>query len=364
MSPKHVEALVKESWRNLAWRRFHWRHAVEARSIRRTIESRHGRTDPSQLKLADVYARDVFGDARYAPWLQAYTAFNGSFREGWIPDNYYGSVVVPKLKGLYGQISNLKPVSRLLFRDDAFPDIAYYVNGMFFTADHIAIPESAILDTVFSTSERVAFKLDQSSQGRGIYLIDRKDFRIGRIKALGNGVLQRFIVQHQWFDQFQSKAVATVRFTTVVDDAGHISLRACFLRLGRATDTHICPDSEVCIAVDLRTGRLCSKGYLNDWSDVDAHPDSHVTFAGLTLPSFPECLQKVIELHAKLPFARCVGWDVTVDSNGHVIVLEWNAEHNDVKFGEATQGPCFAGLGWEALGSLNRDSRTKLAFGR
>lgn len=364
MSPKHVETLVKGSWRNLACRRFHWRHGVEARSIRRAIESRHGRTDPAQLALADAYARDVFGDACYAPWLQAYTAFTGAFREGWIPDNYYGWVVVPKLKGLYGQMSHLKPVSRLLFRDDVFPDIAYYVNGMFFSSDHIAIPESEVADLVFSTSERVAFKLDQSSQGRGVFLLDRKDFRVAQIKSLGNGVLQRFIVQHKWFDQFASKAVATVRLTTVVDDAGRISLRACFLRLGRATDTFIRPDSEVCVAVDLRSGRLSSTGYLNDWTDVDAHPDSKVAFSGLTLPAFAQCVGKVIELHAKVPFARCIGWDVTVDASGQVVVLEWNAEHNDVKFGEATQGPCFSNLGWEALGSLRRASGGTLVQAR
>jgi hypothetical protein len=29
--------------------------------------------------------------------------------------------------------------------------------------------------------------------------------------------------------------------------------------------------------------------------------------------------------------------------------MEWNAEHNDIKFSEATQGPCFADLRWDRL---------------
>jgi hypothetical protein len=29
--------------------------------------------------------------------------------------------------------------------------------------------------------------------------------------------------------------------------------------------------------------------------------------------------------------------------------MEWNGTYNDIKFSEATQGPCFADLGWERL---------------
>ena len=56
-----------------------------------------------------------------------------------------------------------------------------------------------------------------------------------------------------------------------------------------------------------------------------------------------------------MPFARSVGWDVVVDSDDEVRVLEWNAGHNDIKFSEATQGPCFSDMGWETLWRSRRD---------
>ncbi|SAL78493.1 sugar-transfer associated ATP-grasp domain-containing protein [Caballeronia telluris] len=344
-----VKHLVKHSWENLARRRFNWKHATEARKILCAIEEKHGRTDPAQLRLADAYARDVFGDMCYAPWLHVYTAFNRTFKEGWIPDNYYGWVVVPKMSGMYGKISHLKPLARLLFHDDVFPDLGYHVNGIFFSADHVAIPDSKVSESVFATTDIVVFKLDQSSQGRGVFFWNRRNFDVERIKRLGNGVLQQFIVQHKSFGRFASKAVATVRFTTVVDDAGDISLRACFLRLGRAGDAIIRPDSEICVPVDLASGQLFHEGYSSDWIGVDVHPDSKARFEGVTLPAFPECVRKVTELHAKMPYARCVGWDVTVNADGKVLLMEWNAQHNDVKFSEATQGPCFSDLKWEKL---------------
>lgn len=321
------------------------------------LESRYGEADPNNLRLADTYARDVFGDLVYAPWLRVYSAFCGTFREGWIPDNYYGIVVVPHMQGWYGTISNLKPIARLIFDGDELPDIAYFANGLFFAGKSVVVPEQDLKDVVFEHTERVVFKLDGSKQGDGVYIFDRANFDPAIIRSLGNGVIQTFINQHRLFATFAAKPVATLRVTTVVDDAGGISVRACYLRLGRADDTHVLSDREVCVPVKLDTGELCDDGYMSDWAAVDAHPDSGVRFAGVKVPCFEQCMATVLRLHRKIPFARCIGWDVTVDANEQVKVMEWNGRHNEVKFSEATQGPCFADLNWERLRAVPRLSR-------
>lgn len=344
-----VDGVVRGSIKKVARYKFHWDHGVRARKILRFLETNYGKTDPANLKLVDTYAREVFGDLLYAPWLRVYAAVSRTFKEGWIPDNYYGSVVVPNMKGWYGKISGLKTISRLIFDSDAFPDVAYFANGLFFTDENVAIPDHEVGNVVFRDSGRIVFKLDGSQQGRGVFIFDRATFDPHVIKALGNGVIQRFIVQHRSFNEFAAKSVATLRFTTVVDDRGGISVRACFLRLGRAEDTHIQTDREICVPVNLSTGELCPEGYLSNWIGIEAHPDSRVRFAGVRIPAFSKCVRTVLELHKKIPFARCVGWDVTVDVDENVQVMEWNGEHNDVKFSEATQGPCFSDLKWERL---------------
>src|ERR1700744_5285664 len=126
-----IEGMVRRSLKRVSQYRFHRDHGAQARRVLQSIERQHGRTDPSNLRLADAYAREVFGDDIYAPWLRVYTAFSGTFKEGWIPDNFYGSVGVPNMKGGYGKISNLKSISRLIFDGDAFPDLVYFANGLF-----------------------------------------------------------------------------------------------------------------------------------------------------------------------------------------------------------------------------------------
>jgi hypothetical protein len=335
--------------RKLALIRFHRHHAIQASAALEGIEKRRGRTAPALIKQADAYARDVFGSVAYAPWLRVYAAFNGRFKEGWIPDNYYGAVVVPRTKGWYGELSTLKSISAQLFRDPALPDLAYLANGALFSSGNVAIPDNEARDILFSDTDRVVYKPDHSSQGRGILFLDRDSFEYATVRKLGNGVFQRFVRQHEVFDGFAPGAVATLRLTTVVERSGEISLRSCFLRLGRVGDTHITPAREVCVPVDVATGELAQHGYLSDWIDVQGHPDSNLRFDGITVPAFAACVMKVKQLHRQVPFACCVGWDLAIDADESVNVLEWNAGHNDIKFAEATQGPCFSDLGWQHL---------------
>jgi hypothetical protein len=344
-----VERVVRQSIRTAGRYKFHWHHRRQAQNALRTLEKAYGKPDPAHLQLADAYARDVFGDAVYAPWLRVYTVFNRTFKEGWIPDNFYGSVVVPSLKGWHGKISNLKTMSRLIFRSDAFPDVGYYANGLFLTADNVVIPDAQVRSVLFRDTDRIVYKLDGSGQGAGIFIVDEKSFDTELIRAQGNGVMQAFIRQHRVFDEFMPSSVATLRFTTVVDDSGAISVRSCFVRIGRKGETHVTAHSDVCVPIDLTTGAFDRKGYLGNWLAVDAHPDTGKPFAGVSVPAFQQCLSTVLDLHSKIPFARCIGWDLAVDQDENVKVMEWNAEHNDVKFSEATQGPCFSDLKWERL---------------
>lgn len=64
------------------------------------------------LKLCNDYAQDIFGSSLYAHWLKVYTLVAGVFKEGWIPDNYYGAVVLPVLNGQHGGLERWTPKSR------------------------------------------------------------------------------------------------------------------------------------------------------------------------------------------------------------------------------------------------------------
>lgn len=344
------EALAKFVLRPLISYRYHRGHVTQARALLRGIERVKGPVSRQIIKRCDAYAIDVFGHRQFAAWLYVYSAIAGCFKEGWIPDNYYGSVVVPKLKGTYGKVSCLKSLHSTIFSHDSFPDILSYTNGVFFDTEYRVLQPDFIKETLFCGHDKVVFKLDSSEQGKGIFFFNRESFDLHTIYKLGNGIFQECIKQHEVFQEFAKESVATLRMTTVVADDGTVSLRACYLRLGTGADTHVQSKSAIRVPIDIKSGAFNAVGFTPDWLEIEYHPTSKVRFQGKAIPVYDKCLELVIALHKRVPYTRCVGWDIVVDGQEHVRVMEWNAEHNGINFTEATQGPCFSDLQWERLG--------------
>ncbi|EIM72920.1 hypothetical protein A3SI_18999 [Nitritalea halalkaliphila LW7] len=317
--------------------------------ILKDVESVKGKTDKKLLKSCDDYAGDVLGWKGYAPWLYMYTAVSGAFQEGWIPDNYYGKVVVPALKGNYGAVGDYNALTSRLLDSSLFPDLGYYTNGLWLLPDYTVLSEKQFIRHLREQCEKVVFKLDSSKQGRGIYFFDSSAINGEEIKKLGNGVFQSYIQQHDFFNEIMENSVATIRLTSVTSDTGEVSVRSCFLRVGRREDTHIHTTSNIKLPVDLADGKLGKFGFSPRWLEIEKHPDTGFVFENQYIPNFHSMVSTVMELHRKVPFVRIIGWDLTVDQSGQPQVMEWNGGHNGIYFTEAVQGPGFIGLGLEEL---------------
>ncbi len=85
------------------------------------------------------------------------------------------------------------------------------------------------------------------------------------------------------------------------------------------------------------------------WQRHLRHPDSGFEFAGQRVPHFKKAVAECEKLHTKIPHFSIIGWDVSTMNSGEVRIMEWNAFHPDIKFSEASTGPCFFDLNWEKL---------------
>lgn len=211
------------------------------------------------------------------------------------------------------------------------------------------IQRDSVKELLFTERDRVVFKKDHSSRGMGIRVFDRKSFNIETVESLGNGLFQEFIIQDEMMAQFQPQTVIAIRLTTISLDSGVVELRGSYLKVGLAGEPYTQSDNQLRVAIDRDSGAFSDHGHSTDWKRVETHPDSGIRFSGKVVPSYDRCKDLVERLHSKIPYVRCIGWDLAVDEAGEPQVLEWNGGHNDIKYSEATQGPCFADLGWETL---------------
>lgn len=325
-------------------------HVRAAKAKLAKLEAAYGPLNPADRQRCDAYAVEVLGHAKFAPWLHVYARVAGGYKDGWIADNFYDECVLPHTSGAYGELSGMRSLNRVLFAAPEFPDRAALINGMVVGPDSAAVAPEDLADTLFGADDKVIFKSDASQSGVGIKVLERQSFDLAGVKRLGSGLFQAFVRQHDLFERLGNcPAVATLRLTTAADDLGRISLRAAYLRFGQGRMDYLISSEEVNAPVDLATGELSETGYLPSWLRIDRHPQSDLPFAGHTIPNFKACVEVALRCHARIPFVRCVGWDIAIDREERVHVLEWNGGHNGIKFTESTQGPCFAGLGWQHL---------------
>jgi hypothetical protein len=226
-----LKKTYRKAYKKASEHRFDEYHKKEAlKRIKALSLATKTHPSPAIYKKCDEYAKDVLGSLVYSPWLKAYSVLAGTFKEGWIPDNYYGKIVVPRLKGNYGEMSSCKGMSSRIFDTDLIPDLVYSVNGLLYTTSMELITPANLNNYLFESCDKVVYKLDGGFQGRGIFVYDKNNFPKEKM-TFDNGVFQKYIVQHPFFDEYCSDAVATIRLTTVADDKLNVQCRAAYLKI-------------------------------------------------------------------------------------------------------------------------------------
>ena len=315
---------------------------------------------PKTKKQCDNYAEDVLGSKVFAPWLYVYSLVRGEFREGWIPDNYFGRIVVPKVNGHLKNLANLKSFSNVVLRTDALPDIGYFIDGILHDTQYSVVSIDRFRASVSNSWNAIYLKGDGGERGKNISKCRVGDLSLDLLSRFGNCVIQFPIRQHSFFKELVSGPVATIRITTVRDNSGTVSVRAAYLRLGRECDSWVKSASHIRVAIEIEKtidryneerwlGNLNRVGYFPDWGPCRYHPDTKFQFEGNVIPNFNEAVETCLNLHKRIPLITIIGWDVAIDEQGSTRLLEWNNGHCDIKFSEATVGPCFRDMAWENI---------------
>ncbi len=285
----------------------------------------------------------------FFPLAETFTAYQQEFKEGWIPDNYFGRVVCPKINGDFRNLSNLKTLSRRILQTDAIPDLAYYINNIWTSSYGEVLPKSEVIKFLFSDRKFVFLKRNYSFQGKGILKLNREKFENLDLQELGDFVIQEPIQQADWFDQIVTGSVATLRITTVKPIGGKAENRLSTLRVGRISNEYINTKDSIRILLDLETGALSPKVFDYDYNIYEKHPDTGFSFYGHTLPEYEAAVKLCEKLHDQVGMFQVIGWDVVINQKGQVQVMEWNTDHPGLTFSEMATGPLFKGLGWENL---------------
>jgi hypothetical protein len=316
-----------------------------------TMERHNGKALTATLKRAsDEYAMEVLGSLDYSPWLYVYATMSGAFKEGWMPDNFYFLVVVPRItKGLV-EVGGIKSFSNVILKTSALPDIAYHIDNLFYDRDFNVISRARLCEIAKPFAE-VFVKQDGGGNGTAIAKVSAENLKTHNFEH--DCVLQRPIRQHPLLDEMVPGSVATLRINTAKSPDGSISQRGAVLRLGRTSTEWVQSANQIQVRVS-ENGTLDDIAYMADWRSCSGHPDTEFMFSGQQVPQFDKAMKFCLSMHAKLPHVPLIGWDVAVNADEEVELIEWNGGYSGIKFHEAASGPQFRDMGWERFARMDR----------
>lgn len=327
----------------------HNREAVAG--YRRIVEQDRGAAlDRRTRAHIRAYAKEELGSSRFAAWLELYSAIYGTFVEGWIPDNYFARVVMPRVqdpvaKGVFGW----RTITRRLLQTERLPDVVYHVRGSWLDPNGRPLAAEEVAAVVFRNSPTAFLKLETSARGDGISRLHRDTFDPAVLAGYGDFVIQTDIRQAGVFERVVPGAVTTVRVTTTKSFAAPARAHTGLVRFGYPGETGVEAKTEIIVPIVDDAGTLAAAGFRPDWSRCRVHPATGCAFAGLTVPSYAKIVRTCRVLHDTLPHLEVAGWDVAVDDTGDFHLLELNSRHIGINIIQAVSGPCFAEMGWNRL---------------
>ncbi len=318
-------------------------------------KKRLGKTSKARLDLHPEWVPLTAKEKKYAIYkedIYELTAFKNTYCKGgplpygFVTDIVYQNLLLPKLHKVDYRLN--KDPRTTLFRDKNYFDIFLKhfkmpetvlrnVDGEFLTADYKLCKDPM---SVLNEYDELVFKGSMfSGQGRGVNRVKKDDYKKMMQQYKEDYIVQKIINQAPSLSKWNESSVNGVRILTLFWK-GEIQILSNSFKVGvpGAFCNHTGNSKLVGINDD---GTLMNR--VLDHRTLDETPDVWgIEAAGQVIEKYDEMKRLAILEHERYPHHRILGWDLTVDENGEVICLEFNADVPGVNLCEHLHGPFFA----------------------
>ena len=178
---------------------------------------------------------------------------------------------------------------------------------------------------------RVMLKPACDGKGHGISIYEYttdEDARALHGSLIGASMLaEEVLIQHPPLGRINPHCINTVRVATYTDrDDEHMVLATLRCARGESIVDNFAAGG-IHVAVDMRTGRLCSNATDEQMHDYPTHPLTGTKLNGFQLPNWDKALDVLHrasrEMYA-LPGCRYLGWDIAFLKNEEISIVECN----------------------------------------
>lgn len=198
-----------------------------------------------------------------------------------------------------------------------------------------------MLENLSSRKTRFVIKKTvDTSSGRDVQIFDPNKMDIREeIKRFGESwVAQELIEQHPDLQKLNSTSLNTFRVITYICD-GSICVCPVALRMGRSgADRDNIHYGGISIGVNA-DGTLKQFAFAECGDKFTKHPDSKICFEGYRIEGAGAKIRDTaIRCHERMPWLGILSWDLSIDAEGRIVLIEVNTTGQSAWFCQMVNG--------------------------
>lgn len=299
-------------------------------------------------------------------WHQYLYSRNGLYSEKYIPASVYASSIVWNLNNYQFSLAYVdKGFYDTLFVDANRPQtFVKNVNGLYYDGKNPISKEEAI-DRCSNLKEAIIKPTLFGTWGHGVKLIHTENGFVPEMNMSvadlfsnykNSFIIQSKLEQHPDIARLNPTSVNTIRVLSYRRDNEVVILYAVIRigRMGKVVDNETAGGIKA--DIDLQTGRIKGVAFGSPTEKDMPQTDCGTVLDNYLIPSFPQVLEFVKDLHYRIPYFRLVGWDISVDKNGNPVMIEWNKA---AELSQVAHGPAFGDYTEEILAKALHEKNTR-----
>ena len=281
-------------------------------------------------------------------WCRYYAAMNGIVDPRYIPNTLYFTKI--------DQYFNRRDLG-LGFNDKnyysrIFPGVRQprtyvrKIGSLLFDEEYRLIDVSDAMRLMADTDEVIIKPSEESGSGRDISFYKTGDDALRAFlmdQSLKDYIVQGLVSQHPALSAIYPRALNTIRVTTLLMPDG-VHVLSGVLRMG-AGGNRVDNATHGGVSVGIRAdGTVNREGHILPRGTVIlSHPDGFV-FEGFRVPGYDRILETVRSLAPTVGHFRLVSWDMAVDKDGDIVLIEANMRKGGIAIHQSNNGPLFGDL--------------------
>ena len=261
-----------------------------------------------------------------------------------ISEDIYDKYILPKfVENNVATVLSDKNLFDLFFPEYRFPETVFHnISGVLLNDKYCLLKREDAVNLAKQYSHVVVKPSIASGKGKGVCCLPGDAINDVFIDNHVDYIVQELVHQHPVFSAFNETSVNVVRITTLLLKNQIVILSPAF-RVGDPGDFTDQGNSEKAINITIgidNKGCLKSVGIANNGAHYNKLPWGP-EFAGIKIPCFDEMIEITKRAHMKLAKAKLIGWDLTVDEDSNVILIECNLKWPGIMKYQYCNGPFF-----------------------